>query len=116
MSKFMEIEIKLIPIYGSAGFAGRFPKLASFLREWGYERIVDEQPSLYQLVEVLTRLRNDPAIPDNAKRPIIRLYDKIQMVRDEARENFLARHLNELDQNLYHLEDLYEDLEKEFSW
>ncbi len=38
MSKFMEIEIKLIPIYGSAGFAGRFPKLASFLREMGIRK------------------------------------------------------------------------------
>lgn len=114
MSKFIEIEIKLLPIYGSSGFAGRFPKLASFLREYGYERVVDEAPNLYHLVEVLTRLRNDPAIPDHAKKPILLLHDKIQTVRDEARENLLARHLNELDKNLYRLEDLYEDLEKEF--
>lgn len=116
MSKFIEIEIKLIPIYGSAGLAGRFPNLANFLKEWGYERVLEEQPNVYQLVDVLTRLRNDPAIPDTAKKPIHRFHDKIQKVRDEAREHLLSRHLNELDQTLYRLEDLYEDLEKEMGW
>lgn len=114
MSKFTEIEIKLLPIYGSSGFAGRFPRLTSFLKEWGYERVVDEAPNLYHFVEVLTRLRNDPSIPDIAKKPLLLLHDKIQTVRDEAREHLLARQLNELDQDLYRLEDLYEDLENEF--
>ena len=116
MSKFMEIEIKLVPIYGSAGLEGRYPNLANFLKEWGYERIIADRPSLYHLVDVLTRVRNDPAIPGHAKTPINRLHDKIQKVHDEAREHLLSRHLNELDQTLYRLEDLYDDLEKELRW
>lgn len=116
MSKFIEIEIKLVPVYGSGGFSGRFPNLAKFLKEYGYDRVLKEEPSLYQLVDVLTRIRNDPAIADSAKRAISSMHDKIQKVRDEAREHLLGRHLNELDQALYRLEDLFNDLEQEFTW
>lgn len=116
MSKFMEIEIKLVPAYGSGGFAGRFPNLAKFLKDCGYERVLEEEPSLYQLVDVLTRVSNDPAIADRAKSAIARMHDKIQKVRDEAREYLLGRHLNELDKTLYRLEDLFNDLEQEFAW
>lgn len=116
MSKYMEIEIRLMPVYGSGGFTNRFPNLAKFLGEYGYDRVLEEGPSLYQLVDVLTRTLNDPAIPERAKSPIKQLHERIQEVRDEAREQLLGRHLNELDQTLYRLEDLYSDLEQELGW
>jgi len=116
MSKFMEIEIKLVPVYGSGGLPARFPNLAKFLKDHGYDRVLEAEPGLYQLVDVLTRIRNDPAIAKDAKRAISSLHDKIQKVRDEAREHLLGRRLNELDQTLYRLEDLFNDLEQEFAW
>lgn len=116
MSKYMEIEIKLVPAYGSGGLTGRFPNLVKLLKNHGYDRVVEKEPSLYELVDVLTRIRNDPAIDQSAKRAILNMHDSIQKVRDEAREHLLGRRLNELDQSLYRLEDLFNDLEQEFGW
>ncbi len=116
MSRLMEITIKLIPIYGSGGLAGRLPNLARRLKEFGYEKVLREEPSVYELVDVLIRLSNDPAVLATVKRPIARMLDEITEVRNLARNQLLARRLNELDQTLYRLEDLFEDLERELSW
>lgn len=116
MSRLMEITVKLIPIYGSGGMAGRLPNLTRGLKEFGYEKVLREEPSVYELVDVLIRLNNDPAVLANIKKPIARMLDKITEVRDLARGQLLARRLSELDQTLYRLEDLFEDLERELSW
>lgn len=116
MSKLTEISIKLVPIYGSGGLPGRLPQLARGLKEFGYEIVLREEPSVYELVEVLIRLNNDPAVSATFKKPIARMLGEITKVRDLAREHLLARRLNELDQTLYRLEDLFEDLERELSW
>jgi len=116
MSKLMEITIKLVPIYGAGGLPGRLPNLARGLKEFRYEKVLREEPSVYELVDVLIRLNNDPAVSANFKKPIASMLEEITKVRDLAREQLLGRQLNELDQTLYRLEDLFEDLERELSW
>lgn len=113
MSKFIQIDIRLIPEYGSRGLAGPFPRLAKFLKEHGYVRVLEEEPDLYHMAEVLVRIRNDPAVPEGDKKPVTDMLEKIQNVQREAREHLLGRRLNELDQSLYKLEDLFQDLEKD---
>lgn len=116
MSKFVQIEIRLVPIYGAGGLGKNFPKFAEFLKKHGYTKVLEDQPSLYHLVDVLVRICNDPAVSKEAKAAILRMENQFETVRDEAREHLLARRLNELDQSLYRLEDLYVDLETELEW
>ncbi|MCE5244056.1 MAG: hypothetical protein ABFD98_13320 [Syntrophobacteraceae bacterium] len=113
MSRYMEIEIRLKAIYGTGGMKAAFPGIARFLESYRYHRVLDEEPSLYYLVDVLTRLKNDPGVPEHAKRPIARMEPAIMSLRNEAREALLSRRLNDLDKLLYRLEDLFEDLDRE---
>ena len=111
MSKYMQIDIRLLPIFGSSGLKGAFPNLFKLLEEFGYTLVVEKEPSLYEMVDVLTRIKNDPHVPDSAKRAIVDRLAQIAEVRDEARDLLLSRRLNELDKLLYRLEDLFEDLD-----
>ena len=113
MSEYVEIEVRLKAVYGSGGLKGSFPGLARFLEAFRYTRVLDEEPSLYHLVDVLTRLRKDPAISEGAKRAIVRMEPAFTKIRDEARELLLSRRLGELDKLLYKLEDLFKDLDRE---
>ena len=90
MSEYMEIEIRLKAIYGSGGLRGSFPGLARFLETYRYTRVLEEESALYNMVDVLTRLRNDPAIPEYAKKAIVRMEPAFTKTRNEAREAFLS--------------------------
>jgi len=116
MSKYMQIDIRLLPVYGTGGLPDQFPRLAKLLKGARYVRVLEEEPSLYHMVDVLIRIKNDPAVAVNAKRAVVRMIDQFVKVRDEAREHLLARRLNELDRALYRLEDLFQDLERELRW
>ncbi|SMC21537.1 hypothetical protein SAMN02746041_01205 [Desulfacinum hydrothermale DSM 13146] len=116
MSRTMQIDIRLLPAYGSGGLAKAFPRCAAMFRDVGKERVPEESPTLYHLVDELVRLMQDPAVPDRWKRPLGRHLDRLKQCRDEAREHLLGRRLNELDQSLYGLEDAFEDLERDLSW
>jgi uncharacterized alpha/beta hydrolase family protein len=111
MSKYMQIDVRLVPLYGSGGFASRFPNLARFLKNYSYNLVLEDEPSLYQMVDVVTRLKTDPAIPKGAKEPLIRMEPELVKRRDEARQMLLALQLKELDRCLYQIEDLFSDLE-----
>ncbi len=113
MSKYIQIDISLKAVYGSQGLRSSFPNLYKFLDTYGYTVVLKEEPDLYHLVDVVVRTRNDPAIPDNAKRPIVAMEKQLVKVRDVARELLLSNRLNELDTMLYRLEDLFADLEKD---
>ncbi|NSW87154.1 MAG: hypothetical protein HPY84_12620 [Syntrophobacteraceae bacterium] len=113
MSEFIEIEIRLVPVYGSGGLRSKFPALVDLLEEYGYTLVLDREPTLYHLVDVLVRIRNDPAVPDRRKGAVTRLADRFVRIRDEAREHLLGRRLNELDKTLYTLEDLFRELDRE---
>ncbi|MEN6438061.1 MAG: hypothetical protein ABFD97_05720 [Syntrophobacter sp.] len=111
MSKYAQIEIRVLPAYGTGGLKGAFPNLYGTLAKFGYDLVIKREPSLYEMVEVLVRIRNDPHVPDNAKKPIAIALDHIVKLRDDALEFLLARRLDELDRLLYRLEDLFSDLE-----
>lgn len=108
----MQIEIRLEPVYGSGGFREAFPNLSRLFGEYGYTRILEEPPSLYELVDALVRVVNDPKVPERDKAPVSNMLEPFRKKRDEAREALLARRLNDLDGLLYQLEDLYRDLEQ----
>jgi hypothetical protein len=110
MSKFMQIDIRLLSAYGEGGLKGAFPELFHLLSESGYDLVIEKEPSLYEMVEVMIRIKNDPHVRVDSKKPMIRKLDEMIKVRDQARESLLARRLNELDRFLYRLEDLFGDL------
>ena len=111
MSKFMQIDIRLLPAYGTGGLKGSFPHLFEFLTHNGYDLAVAKEPSLYEMVEVMSRIKNDPHVREESKKPISGKLSELVTVRDQARELLLTRRLNELDRLLYRLEDLFDELD-----
>ncbi|MDR3569990.1 MAG: hypothetical protein P4L43_18360 [Syntrophobacteraceae bacterium] len=110
MSKFMQIDVRLLPIYGEGGLKKAFPDLFGLLDEGGYNLAIDREPSLYEMVEVMIRMNNDPHVHRESKQRISQKLGELQKVRDEAREALLGGRLKELDRLLYRLEDLFEAL------
>lgn len=53
MSKYTQIDIKLVASYGGEGLRGAFPNLRNLLNNYGYDLVVAREPSLYDMVEVL---------------------------------------------------------------
>ena len=110
MSKYTQIDIRLLPVYGDDGLEKAFPHLFRLLSDSGYDVVIEREPSLYEMVEVMIRIKNDPQVREGSKKTIIGKLDELIKVRDQAREALLARRLNELDRLLYRLEDLFGDL------
>jgi len=110
MSKYMQIDIRLLPVYGAGGLGKAFPHVFDLLEDSGYHLVIEKEPSLYEMVEVMIRIKNDPHVHEGAKKAITAKLDELIKMRDEAREALLARRLNELDRLLYRLEDLFGDL------
>ena len=111
MSKYMQIDIRLLPFY-EKGFKGHFPKLAKAMENSGHFDSGDPEPSLYNVVDVLRRMNLDPQVPSPVKQRLMPSLEKLVSLKDVAREALLARKLNDLDQLLYKVEDEFEDLEK----
>lgn len=111
MSKYIQIDIRLLPVYGSGGLKGAFPNLFQFLSSSGYDRVIDKEPSLYEMVEVMIRVKNDPHVRPGSKEPVVSKLAELIKVRDLARQSLLARRFDELDRLLYSLEDLFGDIE-----
>lgn len=110
MSKYTQIDIRLLPVYGAGGLKKAFPDLFNLLSVSGYDLVIEKEPSLYEMVDVMVRIKNDPHVREDSKKPIIRKLNELIKVRDQARESLLALQLNELDRFLYRLEDLFGDL------
>ena len=110
MSKYMQIDIKLLPFYEKR-FKTHFPKLAKLLQTLSYAEPAEKEMSLYAIVDVLQRALRDPKTPQDAKSKVEPHVRKLLPLRDEARELLLGRRLNALDQVLYRIEDEFEDLE-----
>ena len=107
----MQIDVRLIPFF-ERPFRKAFPKLSKMLKQTSYLDSEKGEVSFYALVEYLERMSLDPGIPSEVKAGIRPHLKKMVLLRDEAREYLLARRLNELDRQLYRLEDLFEDLER----
>ncbi len=112
MSKYIQIDIRVLAAYGPGGLKSAFPNLYDLLSTCRYDLVVEKEPSLYDMVDVLVRIRNDPNVPEVAKKPVAESASEFVKVRDEARELLLSRRLNDLDRLLYRLEDLFEELER----
>jgi hypothetical protein len=107
----MQIDIRLIPFYEKP-FKKLFPRMASLLREHGYTRPLERDTSLYDLVDVLADMARGPSIPGEVRARLRPHVERLDAIRETAREQLLARELNELDQSLYALEDAYDELER----
>jgi uncharacterized protein YpiB (UPF0302 family) len=100
MSKYMQIDIRLLAAYGEGGLKRAFPNLFKLLSDSGYDLLIEKEPSLYEMVEVMIRIKNDPHVREDSKKPLVRKLDELIKARDQARESLLARRLNELDRFL----------------
>lgn len=110
MSKYTQIDVRLLAAYGEGGLKQAFPDLYRLLDEGGYNLVIEREPSLYEMVEVMIRMNNDPNIGRESKKRIAKKLEEMKQVRDRARESLLSGRLSELDGLLYRLEDLFSDL------
>ena len=110
MSKYVQIDVRLLPVYGEGGLKKAFPELFRMLDEGGFNLVIEREPSLYEMVDVMIRMKNDPHVRSETKKRISGKLDEMTRVRDKAREALLSGGLSELDRLLYRLEDLFADL------
>lgn len=113
MSKYMQIDIRLLPFYEKS-FRGHFPRLASAMEQSGYLDSGEPDASLYSIVDVLSRMNIDPQVSSLLKERLRLFLKNLTALKQAAREALLARRLNDLDQVLYRIEDEFEDLERNF--
>ena len=111
MSKHMQIDIRLLSFY-ERGFKAHFPKLAKVMETCGYRDAVEQEISLYALVDILPSMSDEKELSSSIKDTIRPFLEKLVPLKEAAREELLARRLNSLDQLLYTMEDDFEDLEK----
>lgn len=111
MSKYMQIDIRLIPFYESP-FEKRFPRLAILLRRMSYGSAVEKEISLYEMADILDAIVGNPDAPSDIRNAVAPYAERIMESKEIARGHLLARRLNDLDQELYRMEDVFEDLER----
>lgn len=110
MSKFMQIDIRVIPFYEKR-FEKQFPHIADLLRRMFHKEFVEKEVSFYEMADALEAILDSPDTPSALRDTISPYVKRIMGLKAVARELLLARRLNELDQELYQMEDVFEDLE-----
>jgi len=111
MSTYMQIDIRLAPFYATP-FERRFPHLAKLLRQMSYGGVVEKEMSLYEMTDILDSIARNPYAPSDIRNGLSPYVERIMAIKDTARGHLLARRLNDLDQELYRMEDVFEDLER----
>jgi hypothetical protein len=111
MSKYMQIDIRLVPFYEKP-FKKSFPKTADLFKEMGYTGPLERDVSLYELVDYLEDMTHSPGISRDLKGRLRQVLNRLTPLKEVAREQLLSRRLNELDRSLYGIEDLFEELER----
>ena len=111
MSRFMQIDIRLIPFYETP-FSKAFSRLAALLREHDYTLPLERDISLYDLVDYLEDMLNEPRVAADVKDRIRPHVNRLRALKETAREQLLGRRLNDLDDFLYRMEDEFAELEK----
>lgn len=111
MSKYMQIDIRLIPFY-ERRFKNQFPNIAHLLTQMSYAELVEKEASLYEMADVLETIAENPDTPSDIRDAVSPYAERIMGLKEVARDHLLARRLNDLDQELYRMEDLFEDLER----
>ena len=115
MSKYMQIDIKIIPFY-KEGFSKTFPRIYEFFKEVGYSKYVSEDKSLYEIVDIIENIAKDPGVKEDYREKLSPYCKKLVEIKKEAREMLLSRRLNELDKLLYRLEDVFADLNEDIRY
>lgn len=110
MSKYMQIDIRLIPFY-ERRFEKSFPHIARLLTQRSGAEFVEKGISLYEMADTLETIVENPDTPVDLRDAISPYVEKLMPLKEVARDHLLARRLNELDQTLYRMEDVFEDLE-----
>ena len=111
MSRYMQIDIRILPFY-ERRFVDRFPNIAELLQRADYSGPLKEEVSLYRLVDFLEGMSRDPKVNSALKEKIRPYVQRVLDLKSLARDHLLSRRLNELDQVLYRIEDQFEDLEE----
>jgi hypothetical protein len=106
----MQIDVRIVPFYEKP-FDKEFPGITALLKSASYGEAFEGEVSLYVLVDSLVSLSRHPMTSSAVKEKIRPHVDKMVPVKRMARESLTSRKLNELDQFLYQIEDLFEDLE-----
>lgn len=110
MSQYMQIDISIRPFF-EVPFEKRFPRLADLLRRLGYQETLQKEPSFYHLIDTLMTICDHPETPKNIREQISPFVGKLTALKAEARDQLLARRLDDLDRKLYEIEDQFEDME-----
>ena len=113
MSKYMQIDIRIIPFYEKP-FEKCFSNIANLLRQRSYTKLVERAASFYEIANALEAIAENPDTPPDLRDTISPYVEKMMRLKEIAREHLLARRLNELDQTLYRIEDVFEELENGF--
>lgn len=111
MSKYMQIDIRLVPFYETP-FARQFPQVANLLKRVSYGEVVEKEISLYEMADVLDSIAVNPYTPSDIRSAMSPYVARLMGIKETARGHLLARRLNDLDQELYRMEDVFEDLER----
>ena len=111
MSKTMQIDIRILPFYEKP-FEKTYPKMARLMRRLSFQRLIEEEVSLYALVDVMAGITRDKSVPSDIREVLGPHVEKMQRLKEKASASLLARNLNALDQWLYDIEDVFDDLEK----
>lgn len=110
MSKYMQITVIIRPYY-QRDFEETFPKLA---RHLGYldKDLVRQNPSLYELVTRLDKLLY--AFDGTQLREVLlRHREKLQNLHKSIEKKISDWDLAGADQLLYHIEDIFDEIESE---
>ncbi len=110
MSKYMQVDIRIIPFYEKR-FEKRFPNMANLLKRNSHKDIVEKETSFYEMADYLETITDNPNTPSDVRDQLGPYAEKIIKLKEIAREHLLSRRLNELDQVLYQMEDQFADLE-----
>ena len=110
MSKYMQIDIRIIPFYEKR-FEKGFPHISDLLRRMSYKDLVEKEISFYEMADAVESIAESPETPSDIRDRIAPYTKEIVKLKETAREYLLSRRLNELDKTLYRLEDAFEELE-----
>ncbi len=111
MSRHMQIDIRLIPFYEKS-FKRLFPKISKLLLKHEYVTPLEQDVSLYELVDIFMDMMHAQSITTEEKELLSPFVSRLEHLKEAAREELLSRRLNELDKSLYRIEDEFEKLEK----
>lgn len=112
MSKYMQITVTVRPHY-QIDLEETYPKLARHLSYLDKD-LVKQNPSLYELVTKLDKLLYT-FDGTKLREVLLQHREKLQNLHKNIEENIADRNLAEADLLLYHIEDIFDEIESELN-